>query len=90
LNADLLGTAPPELLGRVSSLNSAFQNLVASLAIATFATDLGARMAALDEARYASAELLHVGRVTALAASFSERARMHASTHRGLVVRFGP
>ena len=44
LNTHLLNTAPPELVGRVTSLTSALQNVVASLAIATFATILQARI----------------------------------------------
>ena len=44
LNTHLLNTAPPELVGRVTSLSSALQNVIASLAIATFATILQARI----------------------------------------------
>jgi EmrB/QacA subfamily drug resistance transporter len=44
LNTHLLNSAPRELAGRVTSLTSALQNVVASLAIATFATILQARI----------------------------------------------
>jgi EmrB/QacA subfamily drug resistance transporter len=44
LNTHLLNSAPAELVGRVTSLTSALQNVVASLAIATFATILQARI----------------------------------------------
>jgi EmrB/QacA subfamily drug resistance transporter len=44
LNTHLLSTAPRELVGRVTSLTSALQNVVGSLAIATFATILQARL----------------------------------------------
>jgi hypothetical protein len=44
LNTHILGTAPRELVGRVTSLTQALQNVVASLAIATFATILQARL----------------------------------------------
>ena len=44
LNTHLLNSAPRELVGRVTSLTSALQNVVASLAIATFATILQARI----------------------------------------------
>jgi MFS family permease len=45
LNAYLLSTVPRDLISRLTSLLSACQNLVGSLAIATFATILQARMA---------------------------------------------
>src|SRR5919204_6264336 len=44
LNTHLLNSAPRELVGRVTSLTGALQNVVASLAIATFATILQARI----------------------------------------------
>jgi hypothetical protein len=44
LNTHILGTAPRELVGLVTSLTQALQNVVASLAIATFATILQARL----------------------------------------------
>jgi hypothetical protein len=44
LNTHLLNVAPRDLVGRVTSLTSALQNVVASLAIATFATLLQARI----------------------------------------------
>jgi EmrB/QacA subfamily drug resistance transporter len=44
LNTHLLNSAPRELVGRVTSLTSALQNVVGSLAIATFATILQARI----------------------------------------------
>ena len=44
LNTHLLNTAPPDLVGRVTSLTGALQNVVASLAIASFATLLQARI----------------------------------------------
>jgi EmrB/QacA subfamily drug resistance transporter len=44
LNTHLLSAAPRELVGRVTSLTSALQNVVGSLAIATFATILQARI----------------------------------------------
>jgi EmrB/QacA subfamily drug resistance transporter len=44
LNTHLLSAAPRELIGRVTSLTSALQNVVGSLAIATFATILQARL----------------------------------------------
>jgi EmrB/QacA subfamily drug resistance transporter len=44
LNTHLLNSAPRDLVGRVTSLTSALQNVVASLAIATFATILQARI----------------------------------------------
>lgn len=44
LNTHMLNTAPRELVGRVTSLTGALQNVVASLAIATFATILQARL----------------------------------------------
>jgi len=44
LNTYLLNSAPRDLVGRVTSLSSALQNVVASLAIATFATILQARI----------------------------------------------
>jgi EmrB/QacA subfamily drug resistance transporter len=44
LNTHLLNTAPRELVGRVTSLTSAMQNVVASLGIATFATILQVRI----------------------------------------------
>ena len=44
LNTHLLNVAPRDLVGRVTSLTSAMQNVVASLAIATFATLLQARI----------------------------------------------
>jgi EmrB/QacA subfamily drug resistance transporter len=45
LNTHLLNSAPRELVGRVTSLTSSLQNVVASLAIATFATLLQGRIA---------------------------------------------
>ena len=42
----LLNSAPHELVGRVTSLTSALQNVVASLAIASFATELQVRIPA--------------------------------------------
>src|SRR5919205_3616797 len=44
LSTHLLNSAPAELVGRVTSLTSALQNVVASLAIATYATLLQARI----------------------------------------------
>jgi EmrB/QacA subfamily drug resistance transporter len=44
LNTHLLNVVPRDLVGRVTSLTSAMQNVVASLAIATFATILQARI----------------------------------------------
>ena len=44
LNTHLLNVAPRDLVGRVTSLTSAMQNVVASLGIATFATILQARI----------------------------------------------
>ncbi len=44
LNTHLLNVAPRDLVGRVTSLTSAAQNVVASLAIAIFATLLQARI----------------------------------------------
>jgi hypothetical protein len=44
LNTHLLNVAPRDLVGRVTSLTSAMQNVIASLAIATFATLLQARI----------------------------------------------
>jgi EmrB/QacA subfamily drug resistance transporter len=44
LNTHLLSVAPRDLVGRVTSLTSAMQNVVASLGIATFATILQARI----------------------------------------------
>jgi EmrB/QacA subfamily drug resistance transporter len=44
LNTHLLNSAPRELVGRVTSLTTALQNVVASLAIATFATIVQARI----------------------------------------------
>jgi EmrB/QacA subfamily drug resistance transporter len=44
LNTYLLNSAPRDLIGRVTSLSNATQNVVASLAIATFATILQARI----------------------------------------------
>jgi EmrB/QacA subfamily drug resistance transporter len=44
LNTHLLNVAPRDLVGRVTSLTSAMQNVIASLAIATFATFLQARI----------------------------------------------
>jgi len=46
LNTHLLNSAPHELVGRVTSLTSALQNVVASLAIASFATELQVRIPA--------------------------------------------
>jgi predicted MFS family arabinose efflux permease len=51
LNTYLLNSAPRELVGRVTSLTSALQNVVASLAIATFATILQARIAQAGSGR---------------------------------------
>src|SRR5919198_1149618 len=44
LNTHILNSAPRELVGRVTSITQALQNVVASLAIATFATILQARI----------------------------------------------
>jgi EmrB/QacA subfamily drug resistance transporter len=44
LNTHMLNSAPRELVSRVTSLTGALQNVVASLAIATFATILQARL----------------------------------------------
>ena len=44
LNTHVLNSAPRELVGRVTSLTNAMQNVVASLAIATFATLLQTRL----------------------------------------------
>src|ERR687885_159080 len=44
LNTHLLNVAPRDLVGRVTSLTAAMQNVVASLGIATFATILQARI----------------------------------------------
>ncbi|MDQ3808927.1 MAG: DHA2 family efflux MFS transporter permease subunit [Chloroflexota bacterium] len=55
LTSHLLGSAPRELVSRVTSLQSALQNVVASLAIASFATILQARIP------------LHLAEVTAAA-----------------------
>src|SRR5262249_28483346 len=44
LNTHVLNSAPRELVGRVTSLTQALQNVVASLAIATFATILRGRL----------------------------------------------
>jgi EmrB/QacA subfamily drug resistance transporter len=44
LNTHILSAAPRELVGRVTSLAQALQNVVASLAIATFATILQSRL----------------------------------------------
>jgi predicted MFS family arabinose efflux permease len=44
LNTHLLNVAPRDLVGRVTSLTSAMQNVVASLAIAVYATVLQARI----------------------------------------------
>jgi EmrB/QacA subfamily drug resistance transporter len=44
LNTHVLNTAPRQLVGRVTSLTNALQNVVASLAIASFATVLQARI----------------------------------------------
>jgi EmrB/QacA subfamily drug resistance transporter len=44
LNTHLLNTAPRELIGRVTSLTNSLQNVVASLAIASFATILQTRI----------------------------------------------
>jgi EmrB/QacA subfamily drug resistance transporter len=44
LNTHMLNTVPRELVGQVTSLTGALQNVVASLAIATFATILAARL----------------------------------------------
>jgi EmrB/QacA subfamily drug resistance transporter len=44
LNTHILTTAPRDLVGRVTALTQALQNVVASLAIATFATILQARV----------------------------------------------
>jgi EmrB/QacA subfamily drug resistance transporter len=55
LNTHILNSAPRDLVSRVTSLTNALQNVVASLAIATFATVLQARLPA------------HVAAVTAAA-----------------------
>jgi hypothetical protein len=44
LNTHMLNSAPRELTSRVTALSQALQNVVSSLAIATFATVLQARM----------------------------------------------
>src|SRR6266568_3048724 len=44
LNTHLLNAAPIDLIGRVTSLTNALQNVIASLAIATFATILESRI----------------------------------------------
>jgi hypothetical protein len=44
LNTHVLNSAPHELIGRVTSLTNALQNVVASLAIASWATILQARI----------------------------------------------
>jgi hypothetical protein len=44
LNTHLLNVAPRDLVGRVTSLTAAMQNVVASLGIATFATILQTRI----------------------------------------------
>jgi EmrB/QacA subfamily drug resistance transporter len=44
LNTHVLNSAPRELVGRVTSLTTALQNVVGSLAIATFATIVQARI----------------------------------------------
>jgi EmrB/QacA subfamily drug resistance transporter len=44
LNTHVLNSAPRELIGRVTSLTNALQNVIASLAIATWATLLQARI----------------------------------------------
>ena len=44
LNTHMLNSAPRELVGRVTSLTNALQNVVASLAIASYATILQARI----------------------------------------------
>src|SRR5207253_8440003 len=46
LNTHLLNSAPRDLVGRVTSLTNALQNVVASLGVATFATILQARIPA--------------------------------------------
>src|SRR5215469_1455973 len=46
LNTHVLNSAPRDLVGRVTSLTNALQNVVASLAIATWATLLQARVPA--------------------------------------------
>jgi hypothetical protein len=46
LSTHVLNSAPRDLVGRVTSLTNAMQNVVASLAIATWATLLQARIAA--------------------------------------------
>jgi EmrB/QacA subfamily drug resistance transporter len=56
LSSHLLNSAPRELIGRVTSLQAALQNVVASLAIATFATVLQSRLP------------VHIAEVTATAA----------------------
>jgi EmrB/QacA subfamily drug resistance transporter len=44
LNTHILNAAPRDLVGRVTSLTNALQNVVSSLAIATFATILAAQL----------------------------------------------
>ena len=62
LNTHLLNTAPFDLIGRVTSLTNALQNVVASLAIATFATVLQARIPVhVAEAALASGGALSPG-----------------------------
>ncbi|HYW86300.1 MAG TPA: hypothetical protein VFB50_00910, partial [Chloroflexota bacterium] len=56
LNTHILSSAPGELVGRVTSLTQALQNVVASLAIASFATLLQTRLPAhIGEASRAAA-----------------------------------
>jgi EmrB/QacA subfamily drug resistance transporter len=58
LNTHVLNSAPRELVGRVTSLTGALQNVVASLAIATFATVLQMRLPvhAAEAARVAAGQ----------------------------------
>jgi EmrB/QacA subfamily drug resistance transporter len=68
LNTHMLNSAPRELVGRVTSLTSALQNVVASLAIATFATILQARIP------------VHIGEVTLAAGGFPTPALLADAT----------
>jgi EmrB/QacA subfamily drug resistance transporter len=64
LNTHILSTAPRELVGRVTSLTQALQNVVGSLAIAIFATLLQLRLP------------VHVAEATGLAAGFPTSAML--------------
>jgi EmrB/QacA subfamily drug resistance transporter len=59
LNTHILSTAPRELVGRVTSLTQSLQNVVGSLAIASFATILQTRLPVrLGEASVAAGDVL--------------------------------